>query len=126
MILKQALIALAAGLMATAPLVPAQAQDYSWTGPNGGAVSGTWTGNGRSGSGTLSVVGPNGGTGSASAACAQGVYRAGCAHTWSYSNADGQTWYGAGATGIGPYRGGHVGYVIGPNGTRFARGIWRR
>jgi hypothetical protein len=123
---KHALIAIAAGFIATATLAPANAEDYSWTGPNGGTVNGTWTGDGQTGSGTVAVVGPNGGTGSGNIACAQGAYRAGCAHNWTYTDAAGDTWNGGGATGIGPYRGAHVGAVAGPNGAAYARGVWRR
>ena len=123
---KLAITTIAAGLIATTMMAPAHAEDWTRTGPNGGTINGTWTGNGQTGNGTVSVAGPNGGTGSANIACAQGTYRAGCAHNWTYTNTAGDTSSGAGATGVGPYGGGHVGMATGPNGTGYVRRVWQR
>jgi hypothetical protein len=120
------LISTAAALIATAMLVPAQAEEINRTGPNGGTVTGSWTAGDQTATGSVSVVGPNGGTGSANFGCVQGDYRQGCAHAGTFTSANGNTWSGFGATGVGPNGGGHVGAATGPNGSRVVGRAWRR
>lgn len=76
--------------------------------------------------GTAVVVGPNGGSGSATVRCADGVWRTACASTWTYTTAAGNTWSGGGHTVAGPYQGHHVRHVTTPAGNTWYRGrVWR-
>lgn len=76
--------------------------------------------------GTSVVVGPNGGSGSVTVRCADGVWRTACANTWNYTTAAGNTWSGGGHTVVGPYRGHRVQTVTTPAGNTWYRNrVWR-
>jgi hypothetical protein len=71
-------------------------------------------------------VGPNGGSGSASANCVAGTVDR-CYRTWTYTSPGGATWSGRAAAAVGPYRGVAARSVTTPSGTTWYRwGGWRR
>lgn len=76
--------------------------------------------------GSAVIVGPNGGSGSATVNCHNGYWRDACAHSWDHTTANGKVWSGSGATVVGPYRARHVGTVTTPKGNTWHRNrIWR-